>query len=95
MQTVQTILFALILVTLACSVYYSFRSRKHVDPKLRGIYSSRMNIMMGIMLVLIAVSQLFFFTDSNIRRVFGTICFLLGVFNLFSGLRNHAHFTRQ
>jgi hypothetical protein len=94
MQTIQTILFALIVVTLVLSVYYSFRSRKHIDPKQRGIYGSRMNIMMGLMLIIIAITQLFFFADSNIRRVFGTICFLLGVFNLFSGIRNHSHFNR-
>jgi Na+/H+ antiporter NhaD/arsenite permease-like protein len=95
MQTIQTILFALIIVALIFSLYYSFRSRKNNDPKLRGIYASRMNIMMGLMLIIIAVTQLFFFTDSNVRRVFGTICFLLGAFNLFAGLRNHSHFSRQ
>jgi hypothetical protein len=77
------------------SVYYSFRSRKQTDPKLRGLMASRMNIAMGIMLVIIAVTQLFFFTDSNVRRVFGTICFLLGLFNLFAGLRNQSHFNRK
>ncbi|NHN31569.1 YtpI family protein [Paenibacillus agricola] len=95
MQTIQTILFALLVVTLVMSVYYSFRSRKQIDPKLRGIYSSRTNIMMGLMLIIIAITQLFFFTDSNTRRVFGVICFLLGAFNLFAGLRNHSHFNRQ
>jgi hypothetical protein len=95
MQTIQTILSVLIVITLAMSVYYSIRSRKQTDPKLRGLYTSRMNISMGIMLVIIAITQLFFFTDSNIRRVFGTICFLLGLFNLFAGLRNHSVFSRK
>jgi Zn-dependent protease len=95
METIQTILFVLIIITLAMSVYYSFRSRKQTDPKLRGLYTSRMNIAMGVMLVIIAVTQLFFFTDSNIRRVFGTVCFLLGLFNLFAGLRNLSHYSRK
>ncbi|WP_028548095.1 YtpI family protein [Paenibacillus sp. UNC451MF] len=95
METTQMILPVLIVITLIISVFYSFRSRRSQDPKLRGIYASRMNIAMGLMLIVIAISQLFFFTDSNTRRVFGIICFLLGMFNLFAGLRNHSHFSRQ
>ncbi|NOU92337.1 hypothetical protein GC093_03675 [Paenibacillus sp. LMG 31456] len=94
MQILQALLPLFIFVPLILSVYYSFRSRRIQDPKLRGIYAARMNIAMGAMLVVIAVSQLFFFTDSNLRRVFGTICFLLGIFNLFAGLRNHSAYSK-
>jgi hypothetical protein len=48
---------------------------------------------MGVMLIAIAVSQLFFFTDSVVRRSFGVVCVLLGLFNLFAGLRNRKHFS--
>lgn len=95
MQTIQTILIVLIVLTLVLSVYYSFRSRKQLDPKQRGIYASKTNIMMGLMLIIFAITQLFFFTDSITTRIFGTVCFLLGVFNLFAGIRNHSHFNRQ
>ncbi|MCR8634657.1 MULTISPECIES: YtpI family protein [Paenibacillus] len=94
MEILQALLPIFIFVPLILSVYYSFRSRRNQDPKLRGIYAARMNIAMGAMLVVIAVSQLFFFTDSNLRRVFGTICFLLGLFNLFAGLRNHSAYSK-
>ncbi|MFE5318809.1 YtpI family protein [Paenibacillus sp. NPDC056579] len=95
MEWIQKILPVVIVLTLLVSLFYSFKSRRSQDPKLRGLYASRMNIAMGIMLIIIAVSQLFFFTDSNTRRVFGVVCFLLGMFNLFAGLRNHSYFTRQ
>jgi hypothetical protein len=94
MLILQSVIPVLILVPLILSVYYSFRSRRTEDPKQRGLYTARMNICMGLMLIVIAVSQLFFFTDSNLRRIFGVICFLLGMFNLFAGLRNHSRFNR-
>ncbi|MCS7463618.1 YtpI family protein [Paenibacillus doosanensis] len=95
METTQLILPVLIVITLAVSVFYSFRSRRSQDPKLRGLYASRMNIAMGLMLIVIAITQLFFFTDSNTRRIFGIVCFLLGMFNLFAGLRNHSIYSKQ
>lgn len=91
---IQSILSILIIVTLAYSVYYSFRSRRETEPAKRGLYTARMNINMGIMLVLIAVTQLFFFTDSATRRIFGTVCLLIGLYNFFVGVRNHGHFQR-
>lgn len=95
MEWIQKILPVFIIVALMVSLFYSFRSRRSQDPRLRGLYASRMNIAMGAMLIIIAITQLFFFTDSNTRRIFGVVCFLLGMFNLFAGLRNHSHFTRQ
>ncbi|TBL75063.1 YtpI family protein [Paenibacillus thalictri] len=95
METIRTILFALIIVSLVISVYFSFRYRREADPKRRGIYASKMNIAMGIMLMIIAITQLFFFTDSITRRIFGTVCLLLGLFNLFSGIRNYSLFSRS
>jgi hypothetical protein len=92
---IQVILFSFICILLALSVYYSIRSRREKDTARRGLYSARMNICMGLMLVLIAVTQLFFFSESSFRRIFGTICVLLGLFNLFAGIRNHGHFERM
>ena len=95
MQTIQTVLSILIVVTVLISLYYSFRFRRNMDPKLRGLYAAKMNIAMGVMLILIAISQLFFFTDTALRRAFGVVCLLLGLFNLFAGLRNYAAFSRR
>ncbi|MEK8126791.1 YtpI family protein [Paenibacillus filicis] len=95
LQTVQLSLSTLIVIAVAFSVYYSFRYRRQLDPVKRGILASRMNIAMGLMLILIALTQLFFFTDSVTRRIFGTICLLLGIWNLFAGLRNHLHYNRK
>jgi formate/nitrite transporter FocA (FNT family) len=96
LHSVQTFLIPiLIIVPLIFSVLFSFRSRRSQDPKQRGLLTAKMNISMGLMLIVIAGSQLFFVESSNTSRVFGTICFLLGLFNLFAGLRNYSQFNRM
>lgn len=91
----QFILFVSMVILLGLSVYHSFRSRREKDPKKRGIYAARMNICMGAMLIVFAITQLFFFHDSTFRRMFGIICVLLGLFNLFAGIRNHGIYDRM
>ncbi|MGG1556184.1 MULTISPECIES: YtpI family protein [Paenibacillus] len=95
MLAAQTILFLLICVMLALTVFYSFRYRREAEPVKRGLYTARMNICMGLMLVLIAITQIFFFSESSFRRIFGTVLVLIGVFNFFVGVRNHGHYDRQ
>lgn len=95
MFAIQITLFSLICILLALSLYFSFRSRRETDPAKRGLFSARMNICMGLMLVLIAITQIFFFSESSFRRIFGTVLVLLGLFNLFAGIRNHGHFNRM
>ncbi|NOU88012.1 hypothetical protein GC102_19890 [Paenibacillus sp. LMG 31460] len=95
MFAIQITLFSLICILLALSLYFSFRSRRESDPARRGLFSARMNICMGLMLVLIAITQIFFFSESSFRRIFGTVLVLLGLFNLFAGIRNHGHFDRM
>lgn len=84
------------LIVLCCigSVYFSFRYRRSADGRLQGLYASRMNICMGLMLVFISLIQLFLFSGSTARVIVGAVFLLLGLFNLFAGLRNHAHFSR-
>jgi hypothetical protein len=53
-----------------------------------------MNMSMGFMLIFISLIQMFLFSGSTLRVVIGALFFLLGLFNLFAGLRNHSHYTR-
>ena len=93
--TIQLVLFLFTVLMLVASLFYSIRYRREQEARQRGLYAAKMNICMGILLVTIAVMQLFFFTDSNTRRVFGTICLLLGLFNFFAGVRNYGAFQRM
>jgi uncharacterized membrane protein YfcA len=95
LSSIQTVLFIFIVVMLFLAVYNSFRYRREQDVKKRGLYAARMNMFMGIMLVGVAITQLFFFTDTAFRRIFGSVCLLLGLFNFFAGVRNYSYFSRM
>jgi len=91
----QWLIMAVITVSLIMTVFYSYKSRRSTDGRLRGVYASRMNICMGIMLLFIAFIQMFLFPGSTLRVIIGAIFMLLGLFNLFAGIRNHGYFTRM
>ncbi|OUM96140.1 MAG: hypothetical protein A9Z00_07335 [Thermobacillus sp. ZCTH02-B1] len=88
----QWVLAIGVLATLGATVYYSLRYRRSADPKTRGILQARMNIVMGVMLILLALIQMLLFPGSTVRVIIGTVFLLLGLFNLFAGLRNHSVF---
>jgi len=92
--TIQLVLTILVIATCCLSVFFSFKSRKTPDVKQRGLYAARLNISMGLMLVFISILLLVMFSGSSVRVVVSSLFFLLGLFNLFAGMRNHSHFTR-
>ncbi len=94
-QVMQFFFAPAIMLTLVLSVVFSFKSRRSNEPIKRGIQASRMNISMGIMLVLIACVQLMFSAESTVRIILGALFMLLGLFNLFAGIRNLGTFRRQ
>ena len=94
-DVLEWLIMAIITVTLIMTVFYSYRSRRSTDGRLRGLYAARMNIVMGIMLLFIAIIQMFLFPGSTLRVIIGAIFMLLGLFNLFAGIRNHGYFTRM
>lgn len=94
MQLLQGALVLVILATLAGSVFFSFRHRRQTSRKARGIDAAKMNMCMGVMLVAISLVQLLLFTGSSIRVVVGAAMLLLGLFNLFAGIRNYGVYSR-
>jgi hypothetical protein len=56
--------------------------------------AAKMNISMGAMLISIAIIQLFLFTGSTVRVIVGAVMLLLGLFNLFAGIRNYSLYDR-
>ena len=89
------LLAALIVLSSVSSVVFSVSSRRATDGRLRGLYAARMNISMGLMLIFIALIQMFMFSGSTVRVIVGAIFLLIGLFNLFAGARNHAVFSRR
>lgn len=95
MEIFHYIVYTVFIVTLALTVFYSIAHRRQQNPKIRGLYAARMNISMGFMLGMIALIQIILFTGSTVRVIFGAICLVLGLFNIFAGIRNHGIFTRM
>jgi len=77
------------------SVVFSYRSRRSRDPNERGLYGARMNICIGLTLIFLALIQMVLFSGSTLRVIVGAVFLVLGLFNLFAGLRNHAFFTKR
>lgn len=95
LSSLSFVLTAVILLSLLSTVFYSFRSRTQKDAYLRGLLAAKMNISMGFMLVAMALLQIFLFEANTIRTILGIIFLLLGLFNFFSGVRNHMHYRSQ
>ncbi|WP_127531143.1 YtpI family protein [Paenibacillus kobensis] len=89
------ILFIGIIVTSVLSVVNSIKSRRATAANDRGIYSAQMNIYMGIMLVLIALSQMLMYNGSTVLVIVGAVFMVLGLFNLFAGIRNRSFYVAR
>ncbi|PYI57072.1 YtpI family protein [Paenibacillus flagellatus] len=94
MQWLHGLLLVVFIVSLFGTVLFSFRYRRQQSRKARGIDAAKMNMCMGVMLVAISFIQLLLFTGSSVRVIVGAVMLLLGLFNLFAGIRNHGLYTR-
>ncbi|MGZ9583240.1 YtpI family protein [Paenibacillus marinisediminis] len=94
MEILQQALIVLICIASISSLFFSIRSRRSTDMRLRGLFGARTNISMGAMLIFMALVQMVMFTGSSIRVIVGSVLLCIGLFNLFVGLRNHGYFSR-
>lgn len=92
----QYVLYVVAMVSAGLSLFYSIKSKRSKETKSRGRYNARMNIAMGVMLLSFGAVQLFLHEfDSWVRVGVGFVFILIGLFNVFAGIRNHAHFNRS
>jgi formate-dependent nitrite reductase membrane component NrfD len=89
------LLTAVIIISLIFSVFYSYRYRTQTHPIKKGVFAAKMNIAMGFMLVSMAILQIFLFDANTIRTLLGIVFLLMGLFNFFSGVRNHMFYRAQ
>ncbi|WP_040952599.1 YtpI family protein [Gorillibacterium massiliense] len=87
--------FACVLISLVSTLVFSFRYRLQKEPLSRGLNAARMNISMGILLVALAMIQMLLFEESRVRTIVAALFILIGLYNLFAGVRNHAFYTRR
>ncbi|MEF2968375.1 YtpI family protein [Paenibacillus sp. M1] len=89
------VLYAGLIASSICSIWFSIKSRRSLDPRVRGLAQAKTNISMGFMLIILAIIQMFMFRGSTVRVVVGALFMVLGAFNIFAGIRNHGIFSRQ
>lgn len=92
MEWYHMLLIAVVILTLAMSVYFSYRYRREQEAVQRGLYAARMNIFMGLMLLDIAALQALLFQMSSLRLVLATLFGLIGLFNIFAGRKNLSYY---
>jgi|GEM_PF-298509 len=90
----NSVLLAIVVLCAVLSFLFSFRYRRATDAAVRGLFQARMNISMGIMLIAIAIIQIFLFEANWLRSIIGAIFLLMGLFNLFAGIRNRRIFSQ-
>ncbi|QYR20403.1 YtpI family protein [Paenibacillus sp. sptzw28] len=90
MIALHWLLIIFICLTSVLSVVFSFKSRRAPDIRLKGMNAARLNMSMGTMLVLIALFMMLAYSGSTVKVIIGALFIVLGLFNLFAGLRNHS-----
>ncbi|WP_128894687.1 YtpI family protein [Longirhabdus pacifica] len=86
------IIYLLIIASLIMSVYFSSKSLKTKSVKERGLLKSKTNISMGIMLI--TASIFLFRTGSIVFIIVCAVFMLLGLFNVYGGIKHHRHFKQ-
>ncbi|MFD0716466.1 YtpI family protein [Paenibacillus sp. GCM10027626] len=89
MVILNWLLVICVFASLFGSVIYSYKARRAKDTRLRGKHTAVMNIMMGLMLLLVALLFMLVYSGSTIKVIIGALFIVIGLFNLFAGLRNY------
>jgi asparagine N-glycosylation enzyme membrane subunit Stt3 len=88
-EALEYIIYIGLVIALGFSLYYSVKFRRERKPDHKGLLQAKQNISMGIMLNLLALYPLLIISGSSVGIVIGAMFLLLGLFNLFAGIRNH------
>ncbi|NUU63884.1 YtpI family protein [Paenibacillus agri] len=91
---VKYTLFILLVAFVIGAAYYSFASRRSTDPVDRGLKKSFMNMLLGAMLLTLAMMSMFLYRGSTVGIIVEAAFLIIGIFNLFSGLRSFGHYSR-
>ncbi|WP_238654778.1 YtpI family protein [Paenibacillus piscarius] len=91
---IKYLLFALMVVFMISAAVYSYSSRRAADPLVKGAKRSVMNMLLGGMLVTLSLMSMFIFRGSTLNIVIEAVFLVLGLFNIFSGLRSYSYYSR-
>ncbi|AIQ34835.1 MULTISPECIES: YtpI family protein [Paenibacillus] len=92
---IKYLLFILLVVFVIGAAVYSLSSRRALNPRVKGLKRSVMNVMLGAMLVTLSLISMFLFRGSTVNIIVEAAFLLIGVFNIFSGLRSYSYYSRS
>jgi uncharacterized membrane protein YidH (DUF202 family) len=88
--------FTGVLASLVASVYYSVTARRRgLHPLESRMTLGKMNVSMGVLLLLFGINQFTFEPLTKVRIVVAAILVFVGAINLFFGARNYFRFKRE
>ncbi|GGF85871.1 hypothetical protein GCM10010912_33970 [Paenibacillus albidus] len=91
---IKYLLFVLLVVFVIGAAVFSLSSRRAADPAVKGRKRSVMNVMQGAMLVTLALMSMFLFRGSTVSIIVEALFLVIGIFNIFSGLRSYGYYNR-
>ncbi|WNS46381.1 YtpI family protein [Paenibacillus sp. MMS20-IR301] len=92
---IKYLLFVLLAGFMISAAVYSYTYRRSADPLIKGLKRSVMNVLLGGMLVTLSLISMFLFRGSTLNVVIEAAFLLLGMFNIFSGLRSYSYYSRM
>lgn len=95
LEALVYILYISFIIALGFSIYYSVKFRRERKPDHKGLLQAKQNISMGTMLILLALYPLLIISGSSVGIVIGAMFLLIGLFNLFAGIRNHTTYRAR
>jgi Zn-dependent protease len=94
LEVINSIIIFGFILALGFTLYYSVKFRRERQSDLRGLLQAKQNISMGILLVLLAAYPLFV-TSGTVGVIVGLLFLLMGLFNLFAGIRNRSTYQAR
>ncbi|KTD85715.1 YtpI family protein [Paenibacillus etheri] len=91
---IKYLLFVLLVIFVIGAAVFSLSSRRALNPQDKGLKRSVMNVMLGAMLVTLSLISMFLFRGSTVNIIVEAAFLLIGVFNIFSGLRSYSYYSR-
>jgi uncharacterized membrane protein HdeD (DUF308 family) len=88
--------FTGLLASLVASVYYSVTARRRgIHPLESRMTLGKMNMALGVLVLLFGANQFTFESLTTVRVVVGAILLFVGAINLFFGARNYFRYKNE
>jgi TRAP-type C4-dicarboxylate transport system permease small subunit len=94
LEVINSIIIFGFILALGFTLYYSVKFRRERQPDLRGLLQAKQNISMGIVLVLLSAYPILGISGTA-GIIVGLLFLLMGLFNLFAGIRNHSTYQAR